>query len=362
MEAGKSDSFRLLSECPLPTEVGDCMLRIYGDGTCTPWPVCVFGEVHGKSAVSVRLHDACMTSELFASVKCDCALQLRLAQSQLAASSGVLVCSRVHEAGLVLTIGLGRTAALLAAASAFTLCTRATSPAQVYSPQEGRGIGLAAKVAAYNLQARRQLSPQPRSPAPDHPCPPRPPLPPSPPLARQPTGPLTGPCHPASHAPQARDGLDTVDANRALGLPDEARNYDVVPFILRDLGVGSIRLLTNNPFKIDSLRALGVQVDGNEECQVCDDELSDVCRFYLSTKATRMNHMLSTPAHGAPQPTGQPTAPQPAAPQPAAEQLGQLDAAPPAQHTPPAPPPPQQTPPTQGWLRSVGVAVGLLSI
>ena len=101
MEAGKSDSFRLLSECPLPTEVGDCMLRIYGDGTCSPWPVCVFGEVHGKSAVSVRLHDACMTSELFASVKCDCALQLRLAQSQLAASSGVLVCSRVHEAGLV---------------------------------------------------------------------------------------------------------------------------------------------------------------------------------------------------------------------------------------------------------------------
>ena len=239
----------------------------------------------------------------------------------------------------------------------------------MYSPQEGRGIGLAAKVAAYNLQARRQLSPQPRSPAPAPPRPPRPPLPPSPPLARHRTGwPPTGPSHPASHAPQARDGLDTVDANRALGLPDEARNYDVVPFILRDLGVGSIRLLTNNPFKIDSLRALGVQVDGNEECQVCDDELSDVCRFYLSTKATRMNHMLSTPAHGAPQPTGQPTAPQPAAPQPAApqpaaEQLGQLDAAPPAQHTPPAPPPPQQqAPPTQGWLRSVGVAVGLLSI
>lgn len=271
MEAGKRDSFRLLSECPLPTEVGDCMLRIYGDGTCSPWPVCVFGEVHGKNAVTVRLHDACMTSELFGSVKCDCALQLRLAQRQLAASSGVLV----------------------------------------YSPQEGRGIGLAAKVAAYNLQAR--------------------------------------------------DGLDTVDANRALGLPDEARNYDVVPCILRDLGVASIRLLTNNPFKVDSLRALGVEVDGNEECQVCDDELSDVCRFYLSTKAKRMNHMLSAPAHAAPQPTGQPSAQQPAV-----EPLSPLDttgpAAPPPQHTPPAPPPPQQTPPTQGWLRSVGVAVGLLSI
>ena len=55
---------------------------------------------------------------------------------------------------------------------------------------------------------------------------------------------LTGPSHPASHAPQARDGLDTVDANRALGLPDEARNYDVVPFILRDLGATGRRTRT----------------------------------------------------------------------------------------------------------------------
>jgi len=169
-----------------------------------------------------------------------------------------------------------------------------------------------------------------------------PPLPPLPPLLllpRHPTGPPNAPTHPASHASQARDGLDTVDANRALGLPDEARSYDVVPFILQDLGVASVRLLTNNPFKIDSLRALGVQVDGNEECRACEEELSDVCRFYLSTKATRMKHMLSTP-----QPAGQSTAPQPAE--------KQLDAA----------PPPQQTPPTQGWLRSIGVAVGLLSI
>ena len=98
---------------------------------------------------------------------------------------------------------------------------------------------------------------------------------------------------------QARDGLDTVDANLALGLPEEARNYEVVPFILHDLGVTSVRLLTNNPFKLKSLRALGVQVDGNEECQACEEELSSYCRFYLSTKATRMKHMLSTP-HAAP--------------------------------------------------------------
>ena len=43
-------AFRLLSECPLPTEAGDAMLRIYGDGTCTPWPVCVYGRCMGGVA------------------------------------------------------------------------------------------------------------------------------------------------------------------------------------------------------------------------------------------------------------------------------------------------------------------------
>ena len=145
----------------------------------------------------------------------------------------------------------------------------------------------------------------------------------------------------AAHAAQARDGLDTVDANLALGLPDEARSYEVVPFILQDLGVASVRLLTNNPFKIDSLRALGVKVDGNEECRACEEELSDVCRFYLSTKATRMKHMLSPP-HVAPLPAGQPIAPQAAG--------KQLDATLPL----------QQTPPQQSWLGGLAAAVGLL--
>ena len=158
-----SPNFRLLSQCPLPTENGDVMLHVYGDGSCDPWSVCVYGEVHGKAAVPTRLHDACMTSEVLGSVKCDCARQLRLAQVQLAASGGLLI----------------------------------------YSPQEGRGIGLAAKIAAYALQAKQ--------------------------------------------------GLDTVDANRALGLPDECRTYEPVLVILRQLGVASLQLLTNNPFKVLSL-------------------------------------------------------------------------------------------------------------
>ena len=86
--------FRLLAETPLPTEHGDVTLYVYGDGNCSPWSVCVYGEVRGKSGVSMRLHDACLTSEVLGSVKCDCARQLRLAQRQLAGSSGVLVCSR----------------------------------------------------------------------------------------------------------------------------------------------------------------------------------------------------------------------------------------------------------------------------
>ena len=79
----------------------------------------------------------------------------------------------------------------------------------VYLQQEGRGIGLANKVAAYALQDI---------------------------------------------------GMDTVDANLHLGFPEDCRQYGVVPAILSDMKVGSIRLMTNNPRKVDRLRALGVNV------------------------------------------------------------------------------------------------------
>src|SRR5262249_44509033 len=69
----------------------------------------------------------------------------------------------------------------------------------IYLRQEGRGIGLSNKIRAYALQAR---------------------------------------------------GLDTVDANRALGLPDDARRYDAAAAVLSHFGVRSIRLMTNNPAKV----------------------------------------------------------------------------------------------------------------
>lgn len=108
----------------------------------------------------------------------------------------------------------------------------------VYLQQEGRGIGLANKIAAYALQDK---------------------------------------------------GLDTVEANRELGFEDEMRSYHSVPSILEDLGVTGVRLLTNNPFKLNSLAALGVRVERREPLLV---HSSDRNRVYLRTKASRMAHII----------------------------------------------------------------------
>ena len=71
---------------------------------------------------------------------------------------------------------------------------------------------------------------------------------------------------PPPPSPQEK-GLDTVDANRALGLPDDCREYSAVAHILSDLGVSSVRLMTNNPRKLSEMAALGVAVTGRIPCQ-----------------------------------------------------------------------------------------------
>ncbi|CAN5630892.1 hypothetical protein BH09MYX1_BH09MYX1_01490 [soil metagenome] len=116
--------------------------------------------------------------------------------------------------------------------------------AVLYLRQEGRGIGLANKIRAYELQAH---------------------------------------------------GADTVDANRMLGLPDDARRYDVVYGMLEHLGVRSVRLMTNNPAKVDGLRALGVKVTGRLPVLVPTNPLS---ARYLETKRARMAHVLPEPSLG----------------------------------------------------------------
>lgn len=103
---------------------------------------------------------------------------------------------------------------------------------------EGRGIGLLAKLAAYRLQD---------------------------------------------------SGLDTVDANLEQGLPEDAREYSVAGQILRDLGVSSANLLTNNPHKDEGLRGFGVDASNHTPIEV---EPNEDNIDYLRTKRDRMNHVL----------------------------------------------------------------------
>lgn len=108
----------------------------------------------------------------------------------------------------------------------------------IYLRQEGRGIGLLDKLRAYNLQD---------------------------------------------------EGLDTVEANLALGHQPDERDYTIAARILNDLGIRSVRLLTNNPMKIEDLRQLGVPIVERVplEATITADNID-----YLFTKVRRMNHML----------------------------------------------------------------------
>ena len=108
----------------------------------------------------------------------------------------------------------------------------------VYLRQEGRGIGLLQKIHAYNLQDA---------------------------------------------------GHDTVDANLILGHQADERDYTVAVRILENLGVKSVRLITNNPIKIRALELAGIEV--NERVEL-DDFANPENSRYLLTKAERMNHML----------------------------------------------------------------------
>ncbi|MFF4648684.1 bifunctional 3,4-dihydroxy-2-butanone-4-phosphate synthase/GTP cyclohydrolase II [Streptomyces sp. NPDC001380] len=84
-------------------------------------------------------------------------------------------------------------------------------------------------------------------------------------------------------------GRDTVDANLDLGLPADARDYGTAARMLADLGVRSVRLLTNNPEKITALTALGIEVAGREPLPVQAGEHN---LRYLLTKRDRMGHDL----------------------------------------------------------------------
>lgn len=88
---------------------------------------------------------------------------------------------------------------------------------------------------------------------------------------------------------QEADGLDTVEANLALGLPVDAREYTVAVEILNDLGVESVRLLSNNPRKRDALEANGITIAERIPLLIPPNKEN---HYYLLTKRKRLDHSL----------------------------------------------------------------------
>jgi len=199
-----------IAETALPTDIGHFRLRAYrtacnGNEYTGREPSVIYAAdkspfgVEGQlqQDVPVRIHDQCLTSEVFGSKRCDCSEQLRMALKHIAQEGGVVI----------------------------------------YLQQEGRGIGLANKIAAYALQDV---------------------------------------------------GMDTVDANLHLGFPDDCRHYGAVPSILHDMMIGSIQLMTNNPYKVNRLKELGVKVSNT--LSVVVPTTNPYNHRYLLAKHERMDH------------------------------------------------------------------------
>ena len=84
-------------------------------------------------------------------------------------------------------------------------------------------------------------------------------------------------------------GHDTLDANLLLGLPADGRTYDVAAEMLKDLEINKVRLMTNNPLKINGLTENGIHVQKRLE------HVAGISTFnseYLATKGARMGHLL----------------------------------------------------------------------
>ncbi len=110
----------------------------------------------------------------------------------------------------------------------------------LYMKQEGRGIGLVNKIKAYELQHKKKM--------------------------------------------------DTVEANKALGYPEDLREYGVGAQILKDIGCGRIRLMTNNPKKMGGISGYGIEVLEQVTIEIAPNGINNE---YLKTKKIKMGHLLS---------------------------------------------------------------------
>ena len=191
-----------LAEADLPTRFGAGRIIAYGVRYEEQQPIAVtLGDPATAAAPLVRLHSACFTGDLLASLRCDCGDQLRIAMEMIG---------------------------------------RETAGVLVYLPQEGRGIGLVEKIKAYCLQDQ---------------------------------------------------GMDTVEANLALGHQADSRDYGVGIQILKDLGMTKIRLLTNNPKKTDAFIYGGFDLEVIDQVPIVGPIHEHNAR-YIATKRDKLGHKL----------------------------------------------------------------------
>lgn len=122
---------------------------------------------------------------------------------------------------------------------ALTLITQAGSGILLYEQQEGRGIGLMAKLRAYELQDQ---------------------------------------------------GLDTIEANLELGYKADCREFELPAEVLKQLGIPAVRLITNNPAKVEALEQAGIQVVERISAEVPPEPTN---KRYLQTKREKMGHLVS---------------------------------------------------------------------
>jgi GTP cyclohydrolase II len=197
-----SGLLKRISEADVPlAEVSNARFVLFRepDGLREHVAVMIGDRTQWPDDVPVRMHSACLTGDLFGSLRCDCGEQLR---------SGV---RNIDDMG---------------------------GGVLLYLAQEGRGIGLANKLRAYTLQDQ---------------------------------------------------GHDTVEADQILGFGEDERRYGVAVDMLSALGIRRIRLLTNNPAKINALVEGGIEIAGREKLY---GRVTDENRRYLTAKAARSGHWL----------------------------------------------------------------------
>jgi 3,4-dihydroxy 2-butanone 4-phosphate synthase/GTP cyclohydrolase II len=190
---------RRVAETPLPTPHGEMVIMAYkAENVPDEHVAIVNGPIDPDTPVLVRVHDQCVTGDVFDSLRCDCGEQKERALQMIGEEGGVFI----------------------------------------YMRQEGRGIGLHNKLRTYELQDQ---------------------------------------------------GMDTVDANLALGFPADRRDYGIGMQILVDIGVRKMRLITNNPAKRAGLEAYGLEV---VERVPIETKPNPYNIRYLDTKRKRMGHLL----------------------------------------------------------------------